>query len=82
MLRWAARAAAWLALGALVGLAAWAALTWAGSDPQVAQWAGIGAAVVTAGAAGVASTIPSPAERADERTDDASDEGPGGREGA
>ncbi len=64
--RWAVRAVGWLALGALVGLAAWAALTWAGSNAQVAQWAGIGAGAVTAGAAGVAATMPSPGERADD----------------
>lgn len=73
--RWAVRAVGWLALGALVGLAAWAALTWAGSNAQVAQWAGIGAGAVTAGAAGVAATMPVPGARTDEHADGAATEG-------
>lgn len=68
-LRWVGRLAAWLALGALVGFAAWGALTWAGSRPEVARWAGVGAGALTAVAAAVSSTLPGAAQSPDEPTD-------------
>ncbi len=68
-LRWALRAAGWLALGAVVGFAAWGALTWAGSGAGIARWVGLAAAAVTSVAAGVSSTLPGPVERPDGTAD-------------
>ena len=60
VLRWAGRAAVWVLLGAVVGGAAWGALTWAGSLPGIRLWVGLVAGVLAAAAAGVASTVPGP----------------------
>ena len=59
-LRWTGRVALWLALGAVVGLAAIGALTWAGSLPGIRLWVGLAAGVLAAGAAAVAGTVPGP----------------------
>lgn len=65
ILRWAIRSVEWLVLGAVVGAAAWGALRWAGSDPDLARWVGLAAGVLTAAAAGVAQTLPSHASADD-----------------
>lgn len=59
-LRWVGRAALWLGLGIVVGLAAVGALTWAGSLPGIRLWVGVAAGALAAGAAAVASTVPGP----------------------
>lgn len=59
-LRWARRAALWLALGVVVGAAALVALTWTGSLPGTRLWLAVAAGVLAAAAAGVASTVPGP----------------------
>jgi hypothetical protein len=69
VLRWAGRGALWLLLGVVVGAAALAALTWAGSLPGIRVWVSLGAGLLAAAAAGVGSTVPGPG---------ASDERPGG----
>jgi hypothetical protein len=60
VLRWAVRVVVWLALGALVGLAAYAALAWAGSISGIRVWVAAGVGLLAAAAAGVASTVPGP----------------------
>lgn len=69
--RWAIRSVEWLVLGAVVGAAAWGALRWAGSDPDLARWGGLAAGVLTAAAAGVAQTMPghAPADRSADTTE-------------
>gem|GEM_PF-1720058 len=61
VLRWAVRVVVWLALGALVGLAAYGALTWAGSISGIRVWVAAAVGLLAAAAAGVASTLPGPA---------------------
>ena len=61
VLRWGGRVVMWLALGALVGLAALGALTWAGSLPQIRIWVAAGIGLLVAAAAGIATTVPDPA---------------------
>ena len=68
-LRWARRAALWLVLGVVVGVAALGALTWAGSLPGMRVWVAVAAGVLATAAAGVASTVPGPASGPDEPTD-------------
>ncbi|HEY0117381.1 MAG TPA: hypothetical protein VGC04_01235 [Cellulomonas sp.] len=68
LLRWAGRVAVWLALGAIVGVAAWGAMAWAGSPPGIRPWVGLVVGVLAAAAAGIASTVPGP-EAPDEPTD-------------
>jgi hypothetical protein len=58
VLHWAGRAAMWLGLGVVVGLAAWGALAWAGSAPAIRVWVGLGAGILAAAAAGLASVLP------------------------
>ena len=66
VLRWAGRVAWWLALGVVVGLAAFGALTWAGSPTSIRLWVAVAGGALAAGAAGVASTVPGPAEPDDD----------------
>jgi hypothetical protein len=51
----------WLALGALVGFAAYGALTWAGALPEIRMWVAAGIGLLAAAAAGIAITVPGPA---------------------
>lgn len=69
VVRWVGRVALWLALGAVVGLAALGALTWAGSPPAIRLWVAVAAGVLAAVAAGAAGTVQGPAasDETDER---------------
>ncbi len=64
--RWLARTAArlvgWLALGAVVGAVTWLALRWAGATPGTTWWLSGAVAVAAAAGAGIASSLPKPAD--------------------